>query len=72
MKKIGQDKWMHFGVSLITSIIHPMLAVGLGIGKEYGDSRAKGNKWDWYDILADGIGVAVGTGVRIGLILWIV
>jgi uncharacterized protein YfiM (DUF2279 family) len=35
-------------------------ALGLGIGKEYGDSRAVGNKWDWLDIVADVLGCAVG------------
>ena len=36
------------------------LAVGLSVGKEYGDSRAPGNKWDWYDNLADAIGIVIG------------
>ena len=36
------------------------LAVGLSVGKEYGDSKAPGNKWDWYDILADVIGIVIG------------
>nr|DAN43717.1 MAG TPA: putative periplasmic lipoprotein [Caudoviricetes sp.] len=36
------------------------LAIGLSIGKEYGDSLAEGNQWDWNDILADGIGIAIG------------
>lgn len=33
----------------------------VGIGKEYGDSVAKGNKWDWKDIAADAIGAAIGA-----------
>ncbi len=39
----------------------PLLGLGLGIGKEYGDSQASGNKWDWTDIVADilGIGAAL-------------
>ena len=39
----------------------PMLGLGLGIGKEYGDSQASGNKWDRTDIVADilGIGAAL-------------
>ena len=39
----------------------PMLGLGLGIGKEYGDSQASGDKWDWTDIAADilGIGAAL-------------
>lgn len=39
----------------------PMLPLGLGVGKEYGDSQASGNRWDWKDIGADilGIGAAL-------------
>ena len=33
-------------------------ALGLGFGKEYGDSKATGNKWDWKDIVADLAGIA--------------
>jgi hypothetical protein len=29
----------------------------LAIGKEYGDSKAKGNKLDWLVLLADGLGI---------------
>jgi len=36
------------------------LAIGLSVGKEYGDSRAKGNKWDWWDICYDAIGIIIG------------
>ena len=61
--KIPKDKILHFAVCLIAAIIHPMLAIGLAIGKEYGDSKAPGNKWDWWDILADAIGIAVGSVV---------
>lgn len=39
----------------------PLLGLGLGIGKEYGDSQASGNKWNMTDIVADilGIGAAL-------------
>lgn len=40
-----------------------LLPIGLGVGKEYGDSKATGNTWDWADILADVIGTAVGMGI---------
>jgi len=38
-----------------------LFSLGLGLGKEYGDSKAKGNKWDWWDIVADVIGIGVGS-----------
>lgn len=64
IKNIGKDKWLHFGVCALASIINPWLGVGLAIGKEYGDSKSPNNKWDWWDILADVIGIIVGTGIR--------
>ena len=39
------------------------LALGLSLGKEYGDSKAEGNKWDWYDILVDILGMLFGLGI---------
>lgn len=62
--KIGLDKWLHFGVCLVASIIHPLLAVGLALGKEYGDYCSPTNKWDWWDILADFVGIVIGTTIR--------
>lgn len=34
--------------------------VACGIGKEYGDSKAPGNRWSNADLLADALGAAVG------------
>lgn len=72
MRGIGTDKKLHFGVCLIAAIVSPWLAVGLAIGKEYGDSKSPNNKWDWWDILADGAGCMAGTLVHIGIILMII
>jgi len=46
---------------MVAAFINPWLAIGLAIGKEYGDSKAPGNKWEWWGILADAIGIAVGS-----------
>lgn len=64
------DKLKHCLVNLLVMLIAGSiniriglavgLAVGLSLGKEYGDSKAPGNKWDWYDILADAIGIVIG------------
>ena len=74
---MGKDKVLHACVCFIATVIvsiatywigetgsilcGALFALGLGLGKEYGDSKASGNKWDWWDILADlvGIGLAV-------------
>ena len=37
-----------------------LFALGLGLGKEYGDSKATGNTWSWEDIVADCIGIVIG------------
>jgi uncharacterized protein YfiM (DUF2279 family) len=43
-------------------LIGAFFALGLGLGKEYGDSKASGNKWDWWDIVADVVGIVIGSG----------
>lgn len=49
----------HVG-ALVACVGGFMCAVFCGIGKEYGDHAAPGNRWDWYDMLADVMGAAVG------------
>lgn len=52
--------WM-LGVEYIPSIlVGTALCSGLSVGKEYGDSQAQRNRWDWWDILADFLGYLVG------------
>ena len=65
--KIGKDKLYHALVNFVfalTGFISIPFALGLcigaSIGKEYGDSKASGNKWDWMDIVADLIGMGLG------------
>lgn len=60
----GKDKLLHAGVCMAVSLIHPFLALGLAVGKEYGDKNASGNHWCWWDLLADLAGIAVGSAVR--------
>lgn len=66
---IGKDKLYHFGVCFATTIAVGVVfgaisgflsAMFLGIGKEYGDSKAYGNKWSWGDIIANTIGATAG------------
>lgn len=37
-----------------------LAAMFLGVGKEFGDSRASGNAWSWSDIFYDFIGSSMG------------
>ena len=66
---IAEDKKKHFvysaSATLLVGLINPIYGVcfgaGLGLGKEFGDSKALGNRWSWGDILADALGVAFGA-----------
>lgn len=65
--KANIDKVYHFLVNLGLGLfciwdygLGIGLSVGASLGKEYGDSKASGNKWSWWDILADVLGLGVG------------
>lgn len=53
------------GTLAISLLSGALSGIAIGVGKEYGDSKAVGNKWDWYDILADAIGAFVGSAVGV-------
>ncbi len=68
--KIGKDKILHFGVNFVLALSAFLswqfaigICLGVSVGKEYGDSKASGNKWDWMDIVADLLGMGAGLGV---------
>lgn len=49
------------GASYLHSAMAGFIAgEAIGVGKEYGDKCAPGNRWDWQDILADTAGAAFG------------
>lgn len=56
------DKLKHCLVNLLVMLIAGSINIWLGIGLAAGLSvgKAPGNKWDWYDILADAIGIVIG------------
>lgn len=60
-KLIQTDKLKHLAICAIAGAFHPFLAIGLAIGKEYGDYT--NGHWCWWDILADAIGTAIGAVV---------
>lgn len=60
----GKDKWLHLIVVFLISIVSPQAAIGAAFGKEYGDYKEVGNHWCWWDILADMIGLILGTIVH--------
>lgn len=67
----GLDKKKHFFVCLILSIICPILAIIAAIGKEIYDSKQKGNHFCWKDIVADLVGIIIGSLINISIILLI-
>lgn len=53
-----------FGASHGQSFVAGIIAGGaIGVGKEYGDKCAPGNKWDWSDISADMVGSVIGATI---------
>jgi len=61
----GIDKLYHFLVCAAGAVFETEAAVAAAVAKEYGDYKAYGNHWCWWDILADTLGILVGTGVRL-------
>ena len=65
----GLDKKKHFYVCLILSILSPILAIIAAVGKEIYDSKQSGNHFCWKDIVADGIGIILGSIIHVTVIL---
>ena len=58
------------GSAICESIISAALvAMGMGVTKEFADSLNPNNKWDWFDLLADLIGAIIG--ILFSLPLWL-
>lgn len=50
------------GCAYILSCLAGFIAgIAIGVGKEYGDHCAPGNRWSWGDILMDSIGSLIGA-----------
>lgn len=57
----SKDKALHFGVCFVLAIINPIVAVLVAIGKEIWDQHKPNNHFCWKDLVADAVGIAVGT-----------
>ena len=60
----SKDKALHFGVCLVLAAICPLIAIVAAAGKELYDMKHNGNHWCWKDIVADAVGVALGSVVH--------
>lgn len=64
----GKDKLYHFSVCFVIALYSTEAAIVGALAKEYGDSKAYGNTWSWADILADVLGIILGTVIRVLII----
>lgn len=64
----GKDKFKHFGVCLVLAFLCPLAAIVAAVSKEIHD-RKTGGHFCWWDILADALGVIVGTTFH-AVIIW--
>lgn len=62
--KKNKDKVLHLIVCIVVSIIDIPLAIGLAVGKEYGD-YAHIKSWSYGDFIADGLGIIVGGTIHL-------
>ena len=60
----SKDKVKHFCVCLVLAGICPIVAVVVAIAKEAYDMKQNGNHWCWKDIVADVVGVVLGSAVH--------
>lgn len=63
----GKDKVKHFCVCLVLAVICPIVAVVVAVAKEVHDDGTDSNHFCWKDIVADAVGVVLGTVVHVGL-----
>ena len=63
----SKDKVKHFCVCLVLAVICPIVAAVVAVAKEVHDDGTEGNHWCWKDIVADVVGVVLGSVVH-GLI----
>jgi uncharacterized membrane protein len=64
----GKDKLYHFSVCFVIALYSTEAAFAAALAKEYGDSKAYGNFWSWWDIVADTLGIILGTVIRVLII----
>lgn len=57
----GKDKALHFGVCFVLAIINPFIAILAAMGKELYDQQQLNNHFCIKDLVADAVGIAVGT-----------
>ena len=67
----GCDKILHFSICFVLAVISPILAICIAVLKEWYDAEIECNHFCWKDILADAIGIVVGSAIHIQIIEYI-
>lgn len=57
----GKDKAKHFLVCLVIAAINPFIAILCAMGKELHDTEQPNNHFCWKDMVANAVGIAMGT-----------
>ena len=52
---------------VVASLFGAVFALGLSLGKEFGDKSNPGSGWSWGDLVADGLGIAAGLAVNMAI-----
>ncbi len=60
-----------FHLFAAAAVVGFVVALALGVGKEFGDANAPSNHWCWYDLAADALGAAVGALAGAALACWL-
>lgn len=63
----GVIAWQATDCNILAGVLCAVgTGMGAGLGKEWGDLAAKGNTWDWWDVLADALGVLLAVLIILG------
>lgn len=54
------NHFLGYTPALIASLFGAVFALGLSLGKEFGDKNNPNSGWSWGDFVADGLGILIG------------
>lgn len=64
-KVFSKDKVYHILVCMVVALYSTECAMCCALTKEWCDWKVYYNHWCWWDVLADTIGIAIGTTIRV-------
>lgn len=57
---LAVNHFLGYVPGVVASLFGAVFALGLSLGKEFGDKSNPGSGWSWWDLVADGLGILVG------------